>query len=1118
VQRFLVAPRGWGGWTAGTHHLVRFLGQVITRPEPGPHAALKRPDGVQVLAPAYSGTKELPVVQGAWYESEWDHESGYHWFETQARIGTYHDRMLALQALTDATSFQFMGYDRATHPKQYALGFQDLYGDHLRHMVAELLADDVGRFAPALRSNGDLVYPDPLDPTASWPPLDARLVQPATYWLVQYDAMFFRLSLLDRGYDHTFLDRSRLFVARARGRDAAREPEAGVVRRPPRPQYPRGVVVPNDGALVLDANGAPIELGAGARMVEHALGLADRCANDALPTLLLEDVDASAACDRGPDGSPIGARRALADGVRRYGPFTLDPDRAELVRDGERVELQPKVFDLVALLSAEPGRIFTRQDLLHALWPGVRVTEASLHQAFRKARRALGDDPDAPRYLEAVARRGWRWIAPVEHAEGDGFVGRARELAELRARLVPGATVVLRGPGGAGKTALARRVAGDAALVIELGATQDPAEVTRRLAAALGISLETVDPALVRAALGQGLAARDGLVVFDGVDPGMAGHLSALRRFPCAAAWLLTSNGAVPADHVVPLEGLRGVEGRTLLRARAPTPLTDDEADAILGPIEGLPLLVELAAARLRLLSPAGLAGQLARSLEVLASGPVWATVATSMEALGPAELQVLEAAALVPRPFDPTELLGLVDLQPAEVLDALERLLDASLLQRAGDRLVPSNVVREFVTRTRSAPVARWTRRVAQRVEDRLDAAIAWDPDAFVALRAGLGDLVDALGRAGPDDRDSLAIGIGLACRYGGPWDLAWSVLSELRPRSPVAQVLAFEYSLRVGRPGDLELPDAPPAVAAWGRFLRARLRVGRGELEAALDDAEEARRLAETSENDALVAHALDVAATVHRARGDLGQVRTCYDRALGRLLHPAGRLARAMVALNYAASLAQAGLHEAALPRLETAAAALEPAAFPHLVAVARTNLAKALLQVGRVAEAEPVLRSALEGARRVGDLRTAAGLAEELSLVAAVLGRADEAESLLNEAQAAAPPDGGRRCSLALRWAWAAAARGDAPQAYARWESAAALATTDLQRAHLAMWEVGLARRLADPERAASALPRARLHATTDPDLARWVEAWADERDRPELPGSVPPDVWMVTGLR
>src|SRR6185503_18458829 len=91
VQAFFTADKGWGGWTAATDETLRFLTQVATRPEPGTHTEIVRPDGTTILAPG-GADDDIPLVQGAWFESDWDYDSGYHWFEQQSRIGTYFDR------------------------------------------------------------------------------------------------------------------------------------------------------------------------------------------------------------------------------------------------------------------------------------------------------------------------------------------------------------------------------------------------------------------------------------------------------------------------------------------------------------------------------------------------------------------------------------------------------------------------------------------------------------------------------------------------------------------------------------------------------------------------------------------------------------------------------------------------------------------------------------------------------------------------------------------------------------------------------------------------------------------------------------------------------------------
>lgn len=104
------------------------------------------------------------------------------------------------------------------------------------------------------------------------------------------------------------------------------------------------------------------------------------------------------------------------DGFVRFGVFELDLRQHELRRQGRRVHLQDKPFDLLALLVSRPGSLVTRDELQHHLWPGDTfvVFADNLNAAVRKAREALGDSADAPRYIETVPRHGYRFIAPVE--------------------------------------------------------------------------------------------------------------------------------------------------------------------------------------------------------------------------------------------------------------------------------------------------------------------------------------------------------------------------------------------------------------------------------------------------------------------------------------------------------------------------------------------------------------------------------------------------------------------------------------------------------------------------------------------------------------------------------
>ena len=99
----------------------------------------------------------------------------------------------------------------------------------------------------------------------------------------------------------------------------------------------------------------------------------------------------------------------------RFGELTLDLSTGELDHDGVRVQLQDHVFRILELLTAQPGELVTRERLIAHLWPRTTYidTDAGLNTAVRKLRAVLHDDADAPRFVETVPRRGYRFIASV---------------------------------------------------------------------------------------------------------------------------------------------------------------------------------------------------------------------------------------------------------------------------------------------------------------------------------------------------------------------------------------------------------------------------------------------------------------------------------------------------------------------------------------------------------------------------------------------------------------------------------------------------------------------------------------------------------------------------------
>jgi cholera toxin transcriptional activator len=105
--------------------------------------------------------------------------------------------------------------------------------------------------------------------------------------------------------------------------------------------------------------------------------------------------------------------------IARFGLFELSLDASELRKNGAKVRLQEQPFQVLALLLERAGDVVTREDLRQKLWPSDTFVDFdhSLNTAVNKLRETLGDSASSPRYIETVARRGYRFIAPVQTSE-----------------------------------------------------------------------------------------------------------------------------------------------------------------------------------------------------------------------------------------------------------------------------------------------------------------------------------------------------------------------------------------------------------------------------------------------------------------------------------------------------------------------------------------------------------------------------------------------------------------------------------------------------------------------------------------------------------------------------
>jgi len=168
----------------------------------------------------------------------------------------------------------------------------------------------------------------------------------------------------------------------------------------------------------------------------------------------------------------------------RFDDFSLDPSTAHLYRGEEVVPLTPKAFAVLRRLIEDTGQLVSKEELLRAGWAKTHVSEGVLKVVILEIRRALGDDPATPRFIETVPRRGYRFIAPrlplasLPASTRGALVGRDGVLAQLEERLARAQTgrrqiVFLSGEAGIGKTAVldrfVERAAADPDLMIASG-------------------------------------------------------------------------------------------------------------------------------------------------------------------------------------------------------------------------------------------------------------------------------------------------------------------------------------------------------------------------------------------------------------------------------------------------------------------------------------------------------------------------------------------------------------------------------------------------------------------------------------------------------------------------
>src|ERR1700704_2859034 len=99
-----------------------------------------------------------------------------------------------------------------------------------------------------------------------------------------------------------------------------------------------------------------------------------------------------------------------------FGPFRLNPTEHTLLRGDQVVALTPKAFETLALLVRSRGHLVRKEELIERVWRDTIVEEGNLNVIIHTLRKALGDDPRESKYIETVAKRGFRFVGEVRTA------------------------------------------------------------------------------------------------------------------------------------------------------------------------------------------------------------------------------------------------------------------------------------------------------------------------------------------------------------------------------------------------------------------------------------------------------------------------------------------------------------------------------------------------------------------------------------------------------------------------------------------------------------------------------------------------------------------------------
>ncbi|MEM9035210.1 MAG: winged helix-turn-helix domain-containing protein [Actinomycetota bacterium] len=704
--------------------------------------------------------------------------------------------------------------------------------------------------------------------------------------------------------------------------------------------------------------------------------------------------------------------------VWRFDRVAVDPAARSVELDGEARHLEPQAFDLLVYLVEHRDRFVPKAELLDQVWGDQFVSESALTTRVKEVRRAVGDDGTRQAVIRNARGRGYRFVAELSAAEPparreqialtSALIGRDDDTTDVLELLDRSAIVTLVGPGGAGKTSLAREVArrargryADGVRTVHLATIDEPGDVVPVLRSGAGLDGAERGEAGVLTAL----AELDALVVVDNCEHVIdetARLLALLADHTPRVRILATSRErlGIRPERVWPVGPLDAAAARRLIVERvtaiAPDwePEPDETLDQLAEVVDRLPLALEMAASRLPSLGAEELIGLLGERLDLLRTTDraaeerhrtLGALIEWSTQLLEPEPRSLLADLTVFAGAVGAEDIAAVVDTTAAElVAGPLGDLVDRSLVvadlsaQPTRYRLFET-VKAGVVDRRRPDLEERHARYVTDEVEsaDRLLRG-AEEPIARHRLDALRNEIRAAHRWARLHDRELSARLSAALLHYAQerlwaePARWAAAALDVEHPAPAHAAAVAndsanrgdYDESLRLG---ELALTSGDPRIVASGHDSIANVGLYRGDLALA---EEHARQLLARSLDDGdpvawMLAQANVVLSLVYGGR--LDEARVVFETGSPPTdLNVTGRAWMAYVA----GELAIADDPRAAVARFDEAAALGRSVGSSFVVGVSETSGLAARARLDDTADAFDRFAAVLAGFRRSG----------------------------------------------------------------------------------------------------------------------------------------------------